>query len=622
MDLGPDFALMARLQTVLEKNPENERQIIYDSESFLTKIGEIAERTRSRSNSRISIDDDDVRKALDDKVDIRRFVALAIEAGLLVALTDPPGPAFRDAFERDAHAARYLMQFLESDYMDRGLMRDRAVDALIRIGTPAIPALFRGLGHPDSAVRLAASVALRNLGTVAVPALMQALSYGNEEVRRHAIQALTTPESSKLATQSLIAVLLNDAAPLVRAAAALALKEGATNAGVDGLVDALKDKNGIVVAMVKAALKDLDTPLARRALQNHLAEPTRSGSPEEPQWPHEPATSSTQPPRIFLSYPREHRNNVSRVRKLLTDAGFDVWLDSEGLLAGQQWAEALGDAIRSSDFVVAFLSKETSDGYQPEELKTAVDYMPRGRSGGSTFILPCVVDVHTWDGLPETVPDFLREYHMIDMRQLDAGWPRLREAITTIARNTGFVVPVYLRSEAQTDLRPASVNRMLIQRNFYDREVNDRGRPPYLDFGGLQPLQGGMLVQDLATDRIWTRDCFEPEVKERHDMARIMAAHSLKAQTNREKLGGFSDWRIPTIEEAMSLMTPHVRMGGLHISELFSDEHYVLTCDGFVASAPQVMKMSWFACYGPGHCQPAPSEAPAGVRLVRFGLQP
>jgi HEAT repeat protein len=400
MDLVTDFAVISRLQAVLEKANATNAGISCSAESFLEKISEIAERTRVRPSAPTTIDREDNRETIVSGIDFKRFIELAVEAGLLVVSGDPLEPAFRDAFERDGHAARYLMQFLESDYMDRGLMRDRAVAALVQIGSPAIPRLTSGLGHPDSAVRLACSVALRNLKTTAVPALTQALKYGNDEVRRAAVEALMTPESSRLATEPLINLLLNDHAPLVRAAAALSLKEGGTSEGIEALVDALKDKDGLVVSMVKQVLQDLDTPLARRALEDYVAGPKRLGIPDEPRWHREEAAKqSSKPPRIFLSYPREHRIDVSKIRKLLGDAGFDVWLDSDGLLAGQQWEESLRSAVRSSDFVVGFLSRHTSDGYQVRELRMAADHSPRGRGKASPFLLPCIIDSETWSGL-------------------------------------------------------------------------------------------------------------------------------------------------------------------------------------------------------------------------------
>jgi hypothetical protein len=69
------------------------------------------------------------------------------------------------------------------------------------------------------------------------------------------------------------------------------------------------------------------------------------------------------------------------------------------------------------------------------------------------------------------------------------------------------------------------------------------------------------------------------------------------------------------LEEALSVMTPLPRIGGLHISELFSDDGYVLTCDTHLMGDGSVAV--WIAAYQQGDCQEVPAEAPVPVRLVR-----
>jgi hypothetical protein len=64
----------------------------------------------------------------------------------------------------------------------------------------------------------------------------------------------------------------------------------------------------------------------------------------------------------------------------------------------------------------------------------------------------------------------------------------------------------------------------------------------------------------------------------------------------------------------MSLMARDENAKGLFISPDFSDDHYVLTCDGLVAGGGSFV---WAACYGPGDCQTVPSDTPVPVRLVR-----
>jgi hypothetical protein len=610
-----DLALRMRVQQALADEEIASKARRYSIDELLNKLCELAERTRARSDPSLEVEPADVAEVLGDRTNPEAFFDVGLRANLLIR-TSEAKIAFRDRLERDALAAGHLVKYLTGDYQDRGTIRDRAVDALQRIGGPAVPELVRAIGSSEGAVRLGASVALCGIGMSAVPALLQALEYGNAEVRRWAAQSLAAAAPAKAAHDQLENLLKKDEAPLVRAAAALALKTSGTPRAVEALVSALQDTEPLVLSIVRDALREIDTPLARRALDVDRSAPKRAPAPQVKSIFDEKSPDTSHPPRIFLSYPHEHAEHVDRVRELLGAAGFDVWMDSQHLLAGQKWEQRLTEVLDSSDFAVAFISSHTADGFQLKELQLAGAKMHSEQH--AAFLLPCIVDAQVWSGRPNTLPEFLRDYHFINLTNLEAGWPLLYESLSQAARSSGLKVPIYLRSEPNRELKPSKVSRMLIQRNFYDAYQNTEGRAPYMDFGGLELLDEGSLVEDVATGLIWTRNCFEPTGDLTDRWARKRAAQQFVYTANQNRLGGFSNWRVPTIEEAMSLMTPHVRLGGLHIAEAFSDDRYVMTSDGFVSTTPAEI-MSWVACYGSGDCQPAPVDSPTTARLVRSG---
>jgi len=69
--------------------------------------------------------------------------------------------------------------------------RDGAVEALVALGAPALPALRQSLAHPDPEVRIAAVEVLARLGRPAVvDLLLVALQDQDEEVRLESVEAL------------------------------------------------------------------------------------------------------------------------------------------------------------------------------------------------------------------------------------------------------------------------------------------------------------------------------------------------------------------------------------------------------------------------------------------------
>jgi hypothetical protein len=98
-------------------------------------------------------------------------------------------------------------------------------------------------------------------------------------------------------------------------------------------------------------------------------------------------------------------------------------------------------------------------------------------------------------------------------------------------------------------------------------------------------------------------------------------------RANLERLGGYSDWRLPTVEEAMSLTIPDIREGGLYISSLFSNDEYVRTADR--SKGPRMLgggvdgwESVWVVSYVGAECIEAPEEGPFPLRFVRTDFDP
>lgn len=365
------------------------------------------------------------------------------------------------------------------------------------------------------------------------------------------------------------------------------------------------------------------------------------------------SSSTSNSPRVFLSYTSEDAKSAERLRPLLKLAGFGPWLDSEALSTEQPWEEAMERAIASSDFVVALLSRGTRNSRQEHELRAAVS----GSHDRKPLVLSCAITGTRNAGFDEIAPDFLRESHVLDFADFDAGWQRLYESLYRAARLDGVWLPRLLRAVPRRDLDHAAVSRMIVKQGFYSRSMNRRGGA---DESQLSLAPGGVVVEDRSSGRMWTKmhlpssnlpqapqssaeemtaEMFPASMRSDEQKALVEARRDMKLRmrltieewlkrVNFERLGGYDDWRLPTLEEAMSLMSSDIRRGGLYLSELFSDSECIRTSDG--SPGAQFLDPSgevelgwgpvWVVMYADGDCYEVPEEAPISLRFVRTDL--
>jgi hypothetical protein len=313
-------------------------------------------------------------------------------------------------------------------------------------------------------------------------------------------------------------------------------------------------------------------------------------------------------------------------------------------------------AIGSSDFVVALLSHGTPNGRQEKELRAAVRASHGGRPG-KPLILPCAVVGTRPSAFEEVVPDFLRESHVLDFADFDIGWQRLHESLYKAARLAGFWVPRLLRAVPRQDLERSDVARMVVKQGFFSKTMNKSGGA---EEAQLTLASGGVVVEDRSSGRMWTKGCINTSalpkaplssvdeevasmtpptrrteeqkalVAARQDMKRQMrlAIEQWTTRLNVERLGGYDDWRLPTLEEAMSLTSRNIRVGGVYISELFSDHQCIRTADrspgvgllDLLGEAEPGWESVWVVEYTDADCLEVPEEAPIPLRFVRTDL--
>lgn len=116
------------------------------------------------------------------------------------------------------------------------------------------------------------------------------------------------------------------------------------------------------------------------------------------------------PVRIFLSYPSEARETVSRVNYALLALGHDVFFDRDDLPPGLEYDAAIARAVETSDLFVAFLTPDAvaQGRYAATELHLAEQKWPH--PGG--HVLPVLLQPVDF----AAIPPYLRAVSVLEPR--------------------------------------------------------------------------------------------------------------------------------------------------------------------------------------------------------------
>lgn len=150
-----------------------------------------------------------------------------------------------------------------------------------------------------------------------------------------------------------------------------------------------------------------------------------------------------------------------------------------------------------------------------------------------------------------------------------------------------------------------SVEAMLRRRNFFDSKLNKSGIGYKHNFE-QQMIQSDLIIIDWTSELMW---------QQKGSSCSISYENTRKwvADLNQNGYAGFNDWRLPTLEEAMSLMESKQQKYNLYINSDFDmSQQSIWTCD-YVAKTPEF----WVVCFDIGHCFNENDINSHWIRLVR-----
>jgi hypothetical protein len=146
---------------------------------------------------------------------------------------------------------------------------------------------------------------------------------------------------------------------------------------------------------------------------------------------------------------------------------------------------------------------------------------------------------------------------------------------------------------------------MLRERNFFDSYMNNIGKGIKHEYE-----RRGEVVFDKTTGLTWQQSGSPPQVT-------YAGAEEYVRKLNYQKFAGYIDWRLPTLEEAMSLMEPEEKTGDLYIDSVFDRrQRWIWTAD------KQSVHLAWYAYFiyfDYGVCNSDKVDGDYFVRVVRSG---
>jgi len=130
----------------------------------------------------------------------------------------------------------------------------------------------------------------------------------------------------------------------------------------------------------------------------------------------------TTAPKVFLSYAREDKEKVEDLYQELSQAGFDPWMDTKNIIAGERWDTSINNALRDSDFCIICLSPNSirKKGYLQDEIKKALDIF-REHQVEDIYLIPLKLEECE-------MPHALNEIQWVEFFSKD-GLSRLKNAI-------------------------------------------------------------------------------------------------------------------------------------------------------------------------------------------------
>ena len=343
-------------------------------------------------------------------------------------------------------------------------------------------------------------------------------------------------------------------------------------------------------------------------------------------------------PKVFISYSHDssdHAEHVLALSDKLRQDGIDCHIDQYEMSPPEGWPIWMLKRVKWANFVVVVCTETYNQRFTGEA--------PAGQGKGvkwegailtqelydaesqNTRFIPVVLSSQD----TEHIPVILRGQNYYDI-STDKGYEALYRHLTNQPRiskpalgklksmpplkpkqdeaspqQSGQTLPkVHLRSKPIENLSTDDVKKMLKERDFFEINNNKQGKGLNHQYEVIE-REGVKLVIDHTTGLTWQQS---GSAKYMFYADAIRWIDELK----KKKFAGYNDWRLPTLEEAMSLMETEEKNGGLYISEVFDQtQSWIWTADKKAGS------VAWVVYFGYGDCNGSHVDLNYNGRAVR-----
>ena len=324
---------------------------------------------------------------------------------------------------------------------------------------------------------------------------------------------------------------------------------------------------------------------------------------------------------IFISYRREDSAGYTGRLYDLLSTHFEpkqLFVDLSSIAPGDAYPEVIDRHLATCRVLLAVLGTRwltAVDAQGQSRLQNPKDYVRRevatALERGIT-VVPLLVGGAKMPHAPDLPEDLAKLAHCQALQISDVDFhhdvSRLVEALDKIVKpaavRTHKAKTIQLRAEAQS-LSTDEVKAMLVVQGFYCAGWNATGAGIAHEYK-VTVAAGAIVVIDSAVNLMWQKsgssECFS-----------FADTHLYIENLNSRKFGGFTDWRMPTLEEAMSVMSP-AKQGTTHLPPELDGGPILWTADRFSGQAED---RGWIVWFGDGNCGPENTAFNGWARAVR-----